>query len=112
MILPMLSFAQTFDFTNAVDNWDAVTTGATLVPNATYVAVDLTDGVNNPKFGTTTAGADGVANKICAVTLQNVSATGPTYLRVSILQKRQEEEFISNKIFQQAILDTKHTILI
>jgi hypothetical protein len=82
-ILPMLGLAQTFDFTNTVDGWDAATTGATLVPNSTFVAVNLTDGVSNPKFGSATAGVDGVTNKVCAVTLQNLSASGPTYMRVS-----------------------------
>ncbi|GAA4280784.1 T9SS type A sorting domain-containing protein [Gaetbulibacter aestuarii] len=83
ILIPLFGFSQTFDFTSSSDGWDAVTTGATLTPNATFVAVDLTEGVNNPKFGSTTAGVDGVTNTICAVTLQNLSANGPTFLRIS-----------------------------
>ena len=82
-ILPIFGFAQTLDFTNAIDNWDDATTGATLVANPTYVAVNLTEGVSNPKFGSAVAGVDGVTNKICAITLQNLSAIGPTFLRIS-----------------------------
>ncbi|KRP27894.1 MAG: hypothetical protein ABS28_04120 [Cryomorphaceae bacterium BACL22 MAG-120619-bin32] len=81
--LPFMGFGQTFDFTNAVDGWDAATTGATLTANSTFVAVNLTEAVNNPKIGSATAGVDGVTNKICAVTLQNLSASGPTFMRIS-----------------------------
>ncbi|MFH4967718.1 T9SS type A sorting domain-containing protein [Gaetbulibacter sp. M240] len=83
IFLPLFGFSQTFDFTNTADGWDAVTTGATLTPNATFVAVDLAEGVNNPKFGSSTAGVDGVTNTICSVTLQNLSVNGPTFLRIS-----------------------------
>ncbi|RXP44537.1 T9SS C-terminal target domain-containing protein [Lutibacter sp. HS1-25] len=81
--LPFSGFGQTFNFTNSVDNWDATITGATLTASPTFVAVNLTEAVSNPKIGSSTAGVDGVTNKICAVTLQNLSTEGPTFLRIS-----------------------------
>ena len=82
-VLPLIGFSQTWDFTNTVDNWDAVTTGATLNANSTYLSVDLAEGVNNPKFGKDDAGIDASTQIYAGVTLRNSDANGPTFLRVS-----------------------------
>ncbi|WP_157663298.1 T9SS type A sorting domain-containing protein [Polaribacter sp. SA4-12] len=90
MILPFIGIGQTFDFTNTDDGW-TVLGGVTATNEATSIKLttkdNTTDGsLKNPTFATLTAGVDTSVNTIVGVTLKNISATGPDFLRVSFLK--------------------------
>lgn len=81
-LLTFSGFSQAYNFTNSLDDW-APAGACSLTLGATTMSVDMTEAATNPSFGITTASINGTTNKIAAITLKNVSVSGPTYLRIS-----------------------------
>ncbi|WP_242205827.1 T9SS type A sorting domain-containing protein [Aestuariivivens insulae] len=83
--LPLVGFAQTFNFTSTDDGWNTLN-GFTSANGATYMTLTTVDGdgvKNNPTIAIGNAGVDTSVNSVVGITLRNNDATGPDFLRVS-----------------------------
>ena len=84
-ILPMVGFAQIFDFTNTDDGWNALNS-FTSANGATFMTLTTVPGdgtLKNPTVKNATTGADASTNAFVGVTIRNNDANGPTFLRIS-----------------------------
>ncbi|GGK10679.1 hypothetical protein GCM10007962_01000 [Yeosuana aromativorans] len=80
-ILPVFGFAQTWDFTNTDDGWTPL--ASTQAVQATYWELTSKDGVDNPglKINPVVPSVDPALVSILAITMKNLSATGPLEIR-------------------------------
>ncbi|TMM29090.1 T9SS type A sorting domain-containing protein [Polaribacter aestuariivivens] len=79
LLIPVLGFSQSWDFTNDAEGWSASSSDLTV--NATSVTL-TTNGNSNPILVQDAAAVNAETNKIVAITVK-VSANGPTFMRAS-----------------------------
>ena len=84
IVLPLLGFGQTWNFDNTKDGWTNTATTSSLQP--TYWELTSKVGVNNPglKITPPVPAVDVSLVSVLAITMKNLSATGPELIRATI----------------------------
>lgn len=85
-IIPLITFSQTFNFTNSNDGWTVLSgfNSANATAYMTLTTHDNTAGnLKNPILGIASANVNTSVNSVVGITLRNNDAAGPDYLRVS-----------------------------
>ncbi len=99
-ILPLVGFAQTFDFTNTDDDWNGLNS-FTSVNGTTFMTLTTVPGdgtLKNPTVKNAATGADASTNAFVGVTIRNNDANGPNFLRVSYPKPGGGRRYIENDI--------------
>lgn len=99
-ILPLVGFAQTFDFTNTDDGWNSLNS-FTSTNGATFMTLTTVSGdgiLKNPTFKNPTTGADASTNPFVGITIRNNDASGPNFLRISYPKPGGGRRYIENDI--------------